>query len=358
MEARLNTELPPTLRGAPSSQGSLVTHYPFSANPNHTPPVDTSTYERILSEWFGCDVILLSSGKTGLYLYLNAKGFHRYRHRLQMPHYLARALINSVTQHVFPVHLPEDGDALLFYHQYGFTQRGRPKHDVVIEDIAHSFFASPHTGSRTWQGEVAVFSVTKFIPIAGMAGGLLVHNPAIAQSIRETIANAPSATPEIRSWMRNILANAYRPTSNPNDLAFTNSAYELLYRYFTADSLDLVGFPQSTDELSSIGLKRSERVNMYRAIVGRKSGQPQFWGDEEELLPFALPYFGTGNLDELRKVDRALSEMGIAAGIYHMDVNRDMYSPEYRPCVLIPCHQGIPIHQFEMICQAVVNHGH
>ena len=29
------------------------------------------------------------------------------------------------------------------------------------------------------------------------------------------------------------------------------------------------------------------------------------------------------------------------AGIYHVDVSRDMADPDYRRCILLPCHQDV-----------------
>jgi hypothetical protein len=39
--------------------------------------------------------------------------------------------------------------------------------------------------------------------------------------------------------------------------------------------------------------------------------------------------------------------MGIYAGIYHIDVNRNSLKPNYKSCILLPCHQNIPLNTLE-----------
>ena len=188
--------------------------------------------------------------------HLNAKGFRPYQHTLQIPPYLSRCFMSSMTFNTFPVLSPIHGDCTFLYHQYGFTQRWRPSGVPIVEDIAHSFFTSHDTGTREWKGEVAVFSLPKFFAIGGLAGGLVIRNPALADKIREMVSASPLASPELRSWMQNIIGNAYRENATNSELTFVESAYELLYEFVHPWEMDLAGFPASIEGICQIGEQR------------------------------------------------------------------------------------------------------
>jgi len=118
----------------------LTSHVPHPLGGLPEKPVDPAVCEALLTEWFGRPVVLLASGRTGLSLFLRFHGFTRYGHKLQMPHFLSRCILNAVTNHAFPVEPPHPADGVLFYHQYGFPQRTSAVGGIVIEDIAHAFF--------------------------------------------------------------------------------------------------------------------------------------------------------------------------------------------------------------------------
>jgi hypothetical protein len=130
------------------------------------------------------------------------------------------------------------------------------------------------------------------------------------------------------------------------------SAYELVFELCRATPEHLAGFPRTQDELVDIGLRRKERVAWFRSFFS-KEAESGLWSAGEELLPFALPYFGNRGLEDLRRANAALLERRVHAGVHHVDVRRDMLAPTYRPCILLPCHQDVPMTEFEEICRTV-----
>lgn len=354
MAAPVNVGDLPTVQSSPLPVGQeFLSQYPRLPEGAQAAPGDPAACERLLTEWFESPVILLASGKSGLHLYLQAKQLQRYRHTLQVPFYLSRCFINAFTPSVFPVHFPEPADGVFLYHQYGFPQRSRPRSPIVIEDIAHLFFTSTQSGAREWAGEVAVFSLPKFFAMGGIVGGLVVRNADIAERIREMVQAAPEPPPDTRAWMRQVIANAYKQVPTPLEVAFVSSAYELLLEFFHPDPLDLAGFPTTIAELARMGELRRERVRFFRAFFGNRACPEGFWDKDEDLLPFGVPYFGRGDLARLERANRALEDEGVRAGVYQLDLNRNMYDTRYQPCLLLPCHQGIPMERFERICAIV-----
>lgn len=71
-----------------------------------------------------------------------------------------------------------------------------------------------------------------------------------------------------------------------------------------------------------------------------------------DVVPFVVPYFGEHE-DKLRDIARKLSAVNVETGIYHFNVNRNIFRANYRKCVPIPVHQRIPECTMNMICDTI-----
>lgn len=80
------------------------------------------------------------------------------------------------------------------------------------------------------------------------------------------------------------------------------------------------------------------------------------WG-YERIMPFAMPCFSIVDEKLREKASHLLEEIGIHAGIYQVDVNRDYCNPEYRSCILLPCHQNVPLNKLEEACAIIASFG-
>jgi hypothetical protein len=298
----------------------------------------------------GCPPVL---GPDGLHLFLRVCGFRRNEHRVQVPGFLSRCVINAITHTAFPVLEPADANMILLYHAFGFPQRRGRDSSPMIEDIAHAFFGDATTGERPWLGQAAVFSLAKFFPMAGLAGGLVLRDEETAEAIRALANTAPPEPPGVRTWMRTVMASGYTEGASHGERLFIEGAYELLYQFVRPDPADLAGFPNSLDGIRKVAALRAERVSYYHEFFRGSACPSEFWESREQLLPFVLPYFGSGDPERLRRVDRALAEQGVSAGLYHVDLNRGAQRPNYRECLLLPCHHAISVEDFATLCQTV-----
>jgi hypothetical protein len=273
----------------------------------------------------------MSSGRAGLQALLALKGLGRYRDAMLVPRYLSRCVINAVTFNAMPVH---DGDAsgTLLYHQYGFEQQFAPGSPVVIEDVAHAFFATPETGERDWRSDAAIFSLPKFFGTAGLGGGAIVESESLAGELRARVAQATRPGDDTRAWMRSVVVGAR--AGGPEE-EWLDAVYELLFRFLAPEPDDLSGMPLSRAAIAAIGAERADRAARLRAAMPREGWEPM----GAPPVPYALPFFAAP--EALARIDAALMAEGIHAGIYRLDVRRDMSRPEFRPCVLLPCHQGL-----------------
>ena len=78
------------------------THCPRLKKIIKSKTVDVAECENLLKEWFGCEVILMASGRSGIHAFLQTENFHRYKHKFEVPPYLSRCIINALTASVFP----------------------------------------------------------------------------------------------------------------------------------------------------------------------------------------------------------------------------------------------------------------
>jgi len=310
----------------------------------------------VLSDWFGYPVILLSSGRAGINIALKAMGFHRYQSTLRVPAFLSTCVMNAITPLAFPVGIAQHGDGMLWYHQFGFQQRHIPSHPNVIEDCAHSFFSTANTGDRKWASDVAIFSLPKFFDIEGMAGGIIVRNAALEEKLRRIVEDAPKDIPEARNWMRKTIAGAFNVEAPLNEKLFVTSAYELLLQFIRPDRDDLAGLPSSTEEIRTIGRARRERLQFVVEFFGESAFPTSLLWNYENIMPFGIPYFGISDDRRREEADALLRDIGIHAGIYRVDVRRDCINAEYWPCILLPCHQNLPLKRLEEACTIIASY--
>jgi hypothetical protein len=292
----------------------------------------------VLGEWFGRPVLLLASGRSGLHLLLREFGFNRNTNAVQLAPFHSRCVINALTHQAMPVQPPVEADALLLYHQFGFSQVSGSEGSarVVIEDLAHAFFTGAGSGERRWRADYAIFSLPKFFPLAGLAGGIIARTEEQAHALRALLDRFPRADAETRAWMRRVNRAALGVGEEvERDRRWVDSMYELLFVHPHPDPEALSGFPRSIGEIAEIGERRAEIELEFR---GRFEGRAPtgLWPHTGPVLPYALPCFGArpDGVERLR-------DLGLDAAVYHLDVRRDMRDPNYLPALLTPAHHQV-----------------
>lgn len=288
--------------------------------------VSVEEMEVLLSEWFGGNVVLTSSGRSALLITLQELGFDRYTHRVAVPQMISKCVLDAVINCAFPVDAAERSvaDATIQYHQYGFTQLIRPS-GVVIEDIAHAFFSVPQKDTpRT----IAIFSLPKFFATSTMVGGVIVADPSLARSLRERRKSAPVKSAETLAKEASIFRTF--PEGGSGELSLLYTARLLNPRI---ESIELGGLPTKRSEIEDI--RRKRRDVMETLLVTAEHLVPRGWGDMlRDHLPYAFPVSASG--DTLERLNRELREAGIESDLYRIDVDRDMSHPRYERMLLIP----------------------
>jgi len=333
------------------SQSGVFGHSPamVSRPPEKIPA--PALIEALLTDWFEAPTLLFSSGRAACHIFLTEMGLRKYQHTIAVPAFLSRCILNALTLNAFPVR-GILGDAVFYYHQYGFRLRSGPRESLVVEDACHAFFSRPASGARSWCGQAAVISLPKFFATYGPVGALVLPDALTAERVRARRDAADEIDPVLAAWQRNVIIDATNCGRESRLFPLLDSAYALLTEYPKVDPEALAGFPTNLSELAAVGAARRARLEVF---VERLNDAFPYFMLENGLddLPYALPYFGSGDREILAKINSALSLLGVHSGIYSVDVARSLYNPEYRPCVLLPCHQEIPIECVKDLCKVI-----
>lgn len=296
------------------------------------PTTSVGEVEQALSDWFGAEVVLTSSGRAAILLYLTALGLDRYTNRIAVPRMMSSCVLDAVIRRGFPIDAEgaPRADATILYHQYGIPQPGGTS-DNMIEDVCHSFFSTTRSGSRDWRGDVAVFSLPKFFRLTGMGGGLILVRGTFAGCLRQMRDEASQDS---------VADNQLRVLHSGN---LAQPAIELVYlsrllnpRLFDHET---GGMPATLPAIRRVGEKRQSIMEQLLDVLGQDALPAGWPGLLRRVLPFALPVFG--DIPRLKRLDAMLGEIGVKAGIYKIDVARNMASPRYQSAVLVPCHHEI-----------------
>ncbi len=301
------------------------------------PATSVREVEQVLSDWFGGEVILMSSGRAAILLYLTALSFDRYLNRIAVPRLISSCVLDAIIRRGFPVDA-EGGpvaDATVLYHQYGIPQ-AEGASGVVIEDICHSFFSTAASGSRAWRGEVGIFSLPKFFRLNGMGGGLVVVRGSRARQLRQMRDEASRRGPIESDDQLQVL----RSRGALRDRTAIEKVY--LSRLLNPQISDhqTGGMPATLSEIRTVGEKRRQTLGQLLDNLGQHALPVGWFELLREALPFALPVFG--ETSRLQRLDAMLAEIGVIAGMYKIDVTRAMARPRYQTAVLVPCHHEIP----------------
>lgn len=296
-------------------------------------PASVAALEGLLSQWFGKEAILTSSGRAAMLLWLDVLGLNRYRHRVATTRMISGCVLDVIVRRAFPVDAAGDcdADALVLYHQYGLRQQAEPAQKRILDDICHRFFADARSGARDWRGEAAVFSLPKFFGAQSMIGGLATGDAALAQALRaRRDAFEPPAAP-----LRREQAATFR--SGVGGAALETAYLQRLLNPRLHDD-ELGGAPASLQAICAAGAARAEVLEAWLGALPADLAQ-----ESRNLLgadlPYALPLLAPADGED--RLRAALVRHGVPSAIYAIDVARNITAPVYRRGFLLPCHHGV-----------------
>lgn len=232
---------------------------------------------------------------------------------------------------------------LFAYHQWGFPQEMdailefcEDKHLILIEDCAHAI-DSYYNGRRLGTfGLASIFSLSKFFACT-VGGGIYTRDLDLRESIEDDylFMHNDSLANEIVSGRKEFDEGVFDVTGRIDQ---HYAIYDRLSK-IPDTSLALV----KSQILGGAFERRARIYETYRKELGAMVYYMP------KILPWVVPLF----LARKISLSVALRKAKIESGIYHFDINRNMFDPDFQICVSIPCHHQMTDNDVDKVIEVV-----
>jgi hypothetical protein len=294
------------------------------------------------------DIFLMSSGRMGISLSLCVANINRHD-EVFVPQFMSKCVLSAVDTGFPSLEFTEKTKAVLLYHLWGFPQNFpeiqkilKNRNILVIEDCAHGVWGKSYGIRLGGFGDTALFSLPKIFEIT-YAGALRVNNKNYLDAIRKRLDYKIS----LKEYWESLrgewtYVNFYRKTTVKRNLSDSQinlqKWYATLLTYPACKGIS-GKLPQNYEELKEVF--RKQNSNFLFLLKNLKNKSFLLDGDEfDEMAPLCYPFLSEDE-SVLFKVDSWLKETGIYTGIYHFDINRNMFNPNFKKCVPIPIYASI-----------------
>ncbi len=239
--------------------------------------------------------------------------------------------------------------AIFVYHQYGFPQNmeaimkfAKTQKLVVIEDCAHALF-SAYKGKRLGTfGDFAVYSFSKWVFCFAL-GGVTSKFKDFHAFAQKTISRTPFLVTFLKDAAK-FLYERSRFSSSRRFHMYANLLSDASYAFYKEALLPSRRALRLLE--SKIGSEIDVRAKRYQYFLEKTNGLALSHSFEREgIVPYIIPVHCPEKKN--KEIVDALSKIGVETGVYNFDMNRNMLSPRFVPCVLLPCHSGIPEELFK-----------
>lgn len=268
---------------------------------------------------------------------------------LLVPHWVCTCLYNTVHKVCYPT--IQDTPALrgvLVYHQYGFPQkldrilqRCRDRGMFAIENAVNCAFDGEGVAGMGSAGIATIFSLPKMF--STVLGGALAARDADLRAYCDQYFR------EDEDWVARLTWAARWLHDSPLKVRST-TFHEIVYALSDygrgARASDLVLLEK---DLASGALAR--RRENYGRLRKEFSDAPFFETLEEGVVPFAAPLFGPAEF--LPRLAARLRADGWDAGVYRFDAARDLFEPNFVPCVPLPVGQDLGAARMDGLIESV-----
>ncbi|MBI4238752.1 MAG: DegT/DnrJ/EryC1/StrS family aminotransferase [Deltaproteobacteria bacterium] len=300
-----------------------------------------------------------SSGRAALALTLATAGIGG-ADEVLVPQYLSHCVHEVLERYGRPAFGPSPRTrAVLVFHQWGFPQDFdalaaafpadvRP---LWIEDCAHVLEGAWNGVSVGDFGDVAFYSLPKLFSVS-YAGVLRINRAWLHAPIARAWEEAPTLSGWRARWADWCYVRLYAATPALQHSAVSTAS--TLYRVLEA-------FPRGTAIRGAMpttpaaleAFLRAQR-NRFRVCLDRfgSQGVLRSGDDLDRLTPLVYPFFCEDSARRAALVAQC-AEYGLRVDTYHFDVRRNLLAPDFRPCVPIPLHAGIPESVFQRVVRAL-----
>ena len=271
-----------------------------------------------------------------------------------VPKWLCFSFLQLLRKHCSPI-LRYDSSAriAIVFHQYGFPQNmdeimdycGRKK-IIVIEDCAHLFEGYYKRKRLGTFGFASIFSFSKLFPSI-WGGGLATLNEDLYKYAKEEQDKMHSRWISMFLHITKYKTNIKRKNKNTywnnlNTMAYGCAEY--------AQKMSILSSKIISYKLTKNVLEK--RRQNYLFVLDYFKNTDFLSGLEEKgVYPYVVPIITDEN--RLIQIKRALLHKNIFTGIYHFDINRNLFNPFFKKCIWMPVHQGLDPEKMQEICETI-----
>lgn len=290
--------------------------------------------DRTASKVFGFDGIGVPSLRVAIRWILEYHGLRRHADHVLVPRFVGRCILNTINRQALPVESCTDRTrAAIVVDQFGMRQdmaaisrECRERGLIYIEDspcgVASTEAPSDGAAAR-------LIGLTKALPI--VQGGLVVTRDAALK--RFLIERRDVVTPWSR-WMWLVMWSQRRHAQAPPYSPLANAAYEMY-----ADATGGHGWMRGNiaavlAQLSAVEREQASRMAAIASRLGAHALLPS-----TNRVGYVVPVIAG---DATAAAQAVLARFGFDRQPYHVDVNRNLFSPNYVPALLLPLGHRIP----------------
>lgn len=288
------------------------------------------------------NIIYTFSGKSAISILLryfrNTGKLQNKTDQVLVPHWMGNWVYMTMHKLCFPstVYNPKV-KGVFAYHQWGFPQDMEKilafcaeNNLFCIEDCAHAF-KSYYKGKRVGTyGNAAVFSLAKFFP-CGVSGAIYTEDPKIKDFAKDVLKEHNPSLAR-KAFRHRIVTDSAPSQANQIELGRYYAIYDKMLKCSNY-SLAVVRQQLMEGALQ----KRQDNYKLFLDEFAKYDSVETLANDNN--APWVFPLFLNEKLRS--KINAALTINNIESGIYHFDINRNMLNPNFKKCIVLPCHQGI-----------------
>ena len=293
--------------------------------------------DREAARLIGAPGVAIPSVRMGICWTLEYLGCLRHADHVLVPRFMGRCILNAINRVAFPVEGPTPKTrAVIAVHQFGLRQeleqvagecarRGLP----YLEDSP--FGLAPHEGPGPGS-LVKLVGFAKVLPV--LKGGFAMSTD--EQLLQAFRAKRAMSSPWSWAVLAALTALRHRRRAAPASI-LAEIAYEL-YPASGGDNAILRGNVLSALRQADV----YERVVQERLAVIQAQLGPRALRPDATRLAYVVPWLAEGDETLDRAVEAVFARHGFDATRYHVDVNRNLFAPDYRLAWLIPLNPSLP----------------
>lgn len=282
----------------------------------------------------------IPSVRVGICWVLEYFVYKKSNNHVLVPKFLSRCILNAINRYALPVEdITSDTSLALIVDQFGFQQdleaierEVQDRNIMYIEDTANSIRITETTGKKSY-GKLIGFS--KVLPI--LKGGVLISsNKPLLDFVRK---KREEKFPVGYSWfIFMVLAQARHTMEKIQYSALVDLAYEAYLQSPRDNRALLNNFWAGLDMVEEYAEITQERISLIKKLLGEKTWFP----DADRLANVVL--MPPGNKET--EIVQVFNRNHFDSTLYHHDVNKNIFRPEYKKVFLIPLNPTIPKEQF------------